>query len=59
MALLASSSAVEPHDRIVSKTLNDAFFETWLQPELVALGVTRLLIVGWATDLWTLRFAPR
>lgn len=48
---LLSSLAVEQSDRIVSKTLNDAFFGTSLQSDLTALGVSRVLIAGWATDL--------
>jgi nicotinamidase-related amidase len=47
---LLSSLRREPEDRIVHKTLNDAFFGSTLQSELVELGVTRLLVAGWATD---------
>jgi nicotinamidase-related amidase len=39
-----------PGDRIVRKTLNDAFLGTSLQSELAELGVQRLLVTGWATD---------
>ena len=38
-------------DRIVRKTLNDAFFETSLKSDLAQLGAERLLVAGWATDL--------
>jgi nicotinamidase-related amidase len=41
----------EPCDRIVSKTLNDAFFRTSLQSDLAKLRADRLLVAGWATDL--------
>ena len=41
----------EPGDRLVSKALNDPFFSTSLQSELAKLGVDRLLVAGWATDL--------
>ena len=41
----------EPCDRIVSKTLNDAFFKTSLQSDLAELRADRLLVAGWATDL--------
>ena len=41
----------EPGDRIVRKTLNDAFFKTSLQSDLADLGANRLLVAGWATDL--------
>jgi nicotinamidase-related amidase len=41
----------EPGDRIVSKTLNDAFFKTSLQSDLAELRANRLLVAGWATDL--------
>jgi nicotinamidase-related amidase len=39
-----------PADRIVHKTLNDAFFRTSLAGDLAELGADRLLIAGWATD---------
>ena len=48
--LLLSSLEKKPEDRIVHKTLNDAFFGSTLQSELVELGVTRLIVAGWATD---------
>jgi nicotinamidase-related amidase len=48
---LLSELAVEPHDRIVSKTLNDPFFGTSLQSDLAALHVSRVIVAGWATDL--------
>jgi nicotinamidase-related amidase len=48
---LLSSLAVEASDRVVSKTLNDPFFGTSLQADLAALGVNRVVIAGWATDL--------
>jgi nicotinamidase-related amidase len=47
---LLSSLAREPEDRIVHKTLNDAFFGSTLRAELIELGVTRLIVAGWATD---------
>src|SRR5690242_4283853 len=47
---LLSSLKREPEDRIVHKTLNDAFFGSTLRSELAQLGVTRLLVAGWATD---------
>jgi nicotinamidase-related amidase len=42
---------VAPSDRVVSKTLNDAFFSTSLHAELSALRPERVLVAGWATDL--------
>lgn len=48
---LLSSLEVEPSDRIVGKTLNDAFFDTPLHADLTALHPDRVLIAGWATDL--------
>ena len=48
---LLSSLDAGPRDRIVSKKLNDAFFETSLQSDLTELRARRLLIAGWATDL--------
>ena len=48
---LLSSLAVVASDRIVSKTLNDAFCGTSLHVDLAALGATRVVIAGWATDL--------
>jgi len=48
---LLSSLDAEPRDRIVSKKLNDPFFETSLQSDLTDLRANRLLIAGWATDL--------
>lgn len=47
---LLSALDVEPGDRSVAKTLNDAFFETSLGDDLTALRADRLLISGWATD---------
>lgn len=47
---LLSALEVGPGDRVVAKALNDAFFETSLRANLMALGVDRLLIAGWATD---------
>ena len=38
-------------DLVVHKTLNDAFCSTSLEATLTRLGVSRLLITGWATDL--------
>lgn len=40
-----------PNDRIVRKTLNDAFFGTSLGSDLMELGAERVLVAGWATDL--------
>jgi nicotinamidase-related amidase len=48
---LLSSLDAKASDRIVSKTLNDAFFKTSLQSDLTVLCAKRLLIAGWATDL--------
>lgn len=48
---LLSAITTEHSDRVVSKTLNDAFFGTSLHSDLTALGVDRVLIAGWATDL--------
>jgi len=42
---------VAPSDRVVSKTLNDAFFATKLHAELSVLRPERVLVSGWATDL--------
>ena len=41
----------ESHDLVVRKTLNNAFYGTSLGATLAGLGVGRVLIVGWATDL--------
>jgi len=38
-------------DRVIHKTLNDAFFGTELEHELREIGATRVLVTGWATDL--------
>ena len=46
-----STLQTEPSDRIVSKTLNDPFFNTSLQAELSGLGAERVMVTGWATDL--------
>jgi nicotinamidase-related amidase len=48
---LLATIKTEPGDRIVSKTLNDAFFKTSLQSDLAELRADRLLVAGWATDL--------
>ena len=48
---LLASIKTEPCDRIVAKTLNDAFFRTSLQSDLATLRTDRLLVAGWATDL--------
>jgi len=48
---LLATIKTEPCDRIVSKTLNDAFFKTSLQSDLAELRADRLLVAGWATDL--------
>ena len=42
---------MDPSDRVVRKTLNDAFFETSLHSDLTELRPKRLLVAGWATDL--------
>jgi nicotinamidase-related amidase len=47
---LLSTIRKEPEDRIVHKTLNDAFFGSTLHAELVKLDVVRLIVAGWATD---------
>jgi nicotinamidase-related amidase len=46
-----STLETEPVDRIVSKTLNDSFFQTRLRADLTALRPQRILVTGWATDL--------
>lgn len=48
---LLSGLQVSPADRLVSKTLNDPFFQTSLFSELAELAPTRVLVSGWATDL--------
>jgi len=48
---LLTTLETEPADRIVSKRLNDPFFQTSLQGDLAALRPERLLVTGWATDL--------
>ena len=48
---LHSSIRREGADRIVRKTLNDAFAGTDLAPLLDELATDRLIICGWATDL--------
>ena len=48
---LLSTIKVEARDRIVGKTLNDPFFKTSLQAELLDLRAERVLVAGWATDL--------
>ena len=40
----------DPTDRVVSKTLNDPFFDTELAATLAGLPVERILVTGWATD---------
>ena len=40
----------DPSDRIVHKTLNDAFFGTSLKDDLTQIGAQRVLVAGWATD---------
>jgi nicotinamidase-related amidase len=40
----------DSEDRIVRKTLNDAFFGTSLGADLARLAPERLLVTGWATD---------
>lgn len=39
-----------PEDRLVRKTLNNAFFGTSLEADLSRLSPERVLIAGWATD---------
>jgi nicotinamidase-related amidase len=41
----------DAHDLVVPKTLNDAFYGTALDATLVRLGIRRLFVSGWATDL--------
>ncbi len=41
----------DARDPIIHKTLNDAFFGTSLRSDLEHLGVERVLVAGWATDL--------
>ncbi|MBY0401008.1 isochorismatase family protein [Myxococcota bacterium] len=48
---LIDSIERDAKDRIVHKTLNDAFFGTTLRSDLEAVGAERVLIAGWATDL--------
>lgn len=48
---LHSSILRDGADRIVRKTLNDAFAATTLAPLLDELAPDRLIICGWATDL--------
>ena len=47
---LLSELEVKPEDKIVSKTANDAFYNSKLQNELNEANVTELLITGCATD---------
>lgn len=47
---LLGSIQRQPRDRVVRKTLNDAFLGTSLQSELTELGARRVLVTGWATD---------
>src|SRR5215813_2052192 len=46
-----STLETEAADRIVSKRLNDPFFQTSLRADLAALRPDRVLVTGWATDL--------
>ncbi len=48
---LLSAIKREPGDRVVRKTLNDAFFGTTLKSDLAELGAERVFVSGWATDL--------
>jgi nicotinamidase-related amidase len=48
-ALLRSIQRL-PGDKVVHKTLNDAFFDTSLEASLTALSPDRVLITGFATD---------
>jgi nicotinamidase-related amidase len=48
---ILSSIERDSRDRIVRKTLNDAFLDTSLRAELESLGRPRVLVSGWATDL--------
>ncbi|MBL8696964.1 MAG: cysteine hydrolase [Alphaproteobacteria bacterium] len=48
---LLAELARAPSDRVVPKSLNDAFFGTALRDDLAGLGVDRLIVTGWATDL--------
>lgn len=47
---ILSAMERDPQDRIVRKTLNDAFFATTLETDLRRLGAGRVIICGWATD---------
>jgi nicotinamidase-related amidase len=47
---LLDSLVITEADLIVHKEFNDAFFRTSLDEALTSLGVTRLMIAGWATD---------
>lgn len=47
---ILSSLAINPIDLIVSKTANDAFYNTGLKETLLQLGVNQLVITGCATD---------
>ena len=40
-----------PTDRVIRKTLNDAFHATSLESYLNDVGAERILVSGWATDL--------
>ena len=48
---LLTTISTEPGDRVVGKTLNDAFFNTSLPSDLDEVRADRLLVAGWATDL--------
>jgi nicotinamidase-related amidase len=41
---------VQPGDRLIRKTTCDAFYGTSLESELRALGITTLMLMGYATD---------
>jgi nicotinamidase-related amidase len=47
---LLNGLQVEPDDLHISKSLNDPFAHTTLGATLDTLGVTRILVAGWATD---------
>ena len=45
-----SSVSQHPADIYISKSTNDSFYGTSLQETLTDLGVTTLIVSGWATD---------
>lgn len=47
---LHSKLAVEPGERVIRKTTGDAFYRTTLESELRSLGITTLVLLGFATE---------